>query len=459
MSKSVVVMHMSDLHFGVKDKTNKDYVANREAALDEIFNCIIKISNDWQPDILVITGDIAYKGASEDYIQAKNFIDKFLDLKCHKVTKNDIIICPGNHDVKLPDDFSKPDLTNRKTFDNDLNRSCLGDYYLAKFNNYINFLKQFRTEDSTDSFKLCNTAGTSTSPNESSKYLYGYRECKGLHFVVLNSEWDFLGKDDKYAEGHLRLGVDLIADAFEQVRKKNAWPVITVMHRSFRDLDKTESWGPNSSTKKILAQSEFVLSGHMHEERFLYEACVPRLTVGAIHSTDCSIYRFNLYKFEQLEDRNKTTCRTRVYMFDPKNNNWQRDQDSRTTAELLKPYFYTAQTHNDVKFLFRFVDPNEKSSGNSDGLKALIEETEKRKEQKKEKERQEIFDYIFNAPNQDEALKRLIEKHQCLQRLNVDISKIINEIMKLSDKRKDSEGGGSSDKAFKTLELRPEDPQ
>ena len=97
----MVVMHISDLHFGIPNSTKGNYVRNRKMVLDSFLEHLSKIPPELIPDILVITGDIGYSGSKEDYSEAKMFIKQILDKFHGKLTTNDIIICPGNHDVLI----------------------------------------------------------------------------------------------------------------------------------------------------------------------------------------------------------------------------------------------------------------------------------------------------------------------------------------------------------------------
>ena len=53
---------------------------------------------EWLPDIIVISGDLGWKGIQEDYQKAKAWFEEKL-LKELGLTPGDLVICAGNHDI------------------------------------------------------------------------------------------------------------------------------------------------------------------------------------------------------------------------------------------------------------------------------------------------------------------------------------------------------------------------
>ncbi|MGD8911599.1 MAG: metallophosphoesterase [Candidatus Thiodiazotropha sp.] len=78
-SNQIVILHISDLHFGQHDP-NK-------------VKAILGMTKEHQPDIICITGDIVNFPRNKYFIQARNFIQ---ELKNHC---NNIFCTPGNHDA------------------------------------------------------------------------------------------------------------------------------------------------------------------------------------------------------------------------------------------------------------------------------------------------------------------------------------------------------------------------
>ena len=72
------IVHISDVHFGTAN-----------AAVVEL---VVAKINEISPDVLVVSGDLTQRAKSEEFKQARAFLDR--------LPKPQIIV-PGNHDVPL----------------------------------------------------------------------------------------------------------------------------------------------------------------------------------------------------------------------------------------------------------------------------------------------------------------------------------------------------------------------
>lgn len=100
-------LHISDLHIGCKDK-NRDWASLKAALISDLErNRSLEnpINNDdsrsagiqFNPDLIFLTGDIAYKGASEEYDEAQILLSDIWRIT--GLTKHETFMVPGNHDV------------------------------------------------------------------------------------------------------------------------------------------------------------------------------------------------------------------------------------------------------------------------------------------------------------------------------------------------------------------------
>ena len=78
------IAHLSDLHFGRVDA--------------QLLGPLTSFLQANRPDVLVVSGDLTQRAKSEEFIQARDFLDTFTMPK---------IIVPGNHDVPLYDVFRR----------------------------------------------------------------------------------------------------------------------------------------------------------------------------------------------------------------------------------------------------------------------------------------------------------------------------------------------------------------
>ena len=90
------LLHLSDLHFGFdRDQTSR---AQRAASLDLLRKELAKLTPDWKPHVLVISGDLSWQGKPEGYTELSQWLTKKL-FPDAGLTPADCIICPGNHDL------------------------------------------------------------------------------------------------------------------------------------------------------------------------------------------------------------------------------------------------------------------------------------------------------------------------------------------------------------------------
>jgi 3',5'-cyclic AMP phosphodiesterase CpdA len=78
------LVHLSDLHFGRID----------EALLEPVIATVTEI----KPDVLVVSGDLTQRARSQQFKEAREFLDKLPSPQ---------IIVPGNHDVPLHNVFAR----------------------------------------------------------------------------------------------------------------------------------------------------------------------------------------------------------------------------------------------------------------------------------------------------------------------------------------------------------------
>jgi predicted MPP superfamily phosphohydrolase len=86
------LIHISDLHISQED----DF--DRSVVLDPLIGRTKEdLKKGFTPEIVVVTGDIAFSGKKEEYEMAKTFFDHLLE--CLGLSDDRLFIVPGNHDV------------------------------------------------------------------------------------------------------------------------------------------------------------------------------------------------------------------------------------------------------------------------------------------------------------------------------------------------------------------------
>lgn len=89
---SVTWLHVSDFHLSDKGPYNQNVILNA------LFSSVRRLRGEGHaPDLIFATGDIAQNGKATEYAYATEFFNALLDAA--GVTKKELFIVPGNHDV------------------------------------------------------------------------------------------------------------------------------------------------------------------------------------------------------------------------------------------------------------------------------------------------------------------------------------------------------------------------
>jgi len=148
---------------------------------------VTKLQSPWKPSVICLTGDVGWRGAISDYIQAKEWLDQLIE--CCGLDYSRLVVCPGNHDIIREQARSLGRPSTSKEADEVL-EPPLAEQYLRSFSGYNKFCQEL----ALPTFRL----------GKDESYLVGERTQGDLRFVTLNSAWFAKGDDDK---GKLLLGL------------------------------------------------------------------------------------------------------------------------------------------------------------------------------------------------------------------------------------------------------------
>jgi predicted MPP superfamily phosphohydrolase len=320
------ILHLSDLHFGAECnlKILETALALRKSTLDGIFDLFPKFGPDWNPDIIVISGDIGWKGNEKNYNESDAWLRKLLNSL--KLNSNDLIICPGNHDIDRDRTTGMEPPISSDCADDWLSVENL-DNFLRPFSDFAKFCEQFNTEKLKIGTRNFNFIGT--------------KEHKGVRFIVLNSAWFSRSDNDS---GRLWIGQPQLRlmSASNQIVDTKTYDeemiTIAVMHHPSAWLHHEEqsSFKLRPGTYGYLAQRcHIILSGHSHSMIDFADRIRNRAYFFSVGATYAGSYYSNNFALLQVNLRNRTVIR-RAFEFDPSRPEWVEKKGFDTD-----PYFLT----------------------------------------------------------------------------------------------------------------------
>ena len=310
--KGLVVLHISDLHFGIEndksEATKHVRLRQREMlnSLIETIKSIVSETPEWKPDVIAVSGDISWTGQADEYkLYKQEFADPIslaLDIK-----SDHIITCPGNHDIMRN---KVSGLSRHVVGFKDPDVSELNDSEAKKqASNFEGYVTELCDGDPSN---LCR--------------LITYDEWPWVSFLSLNSAWDCRNNSD---EERLRVGLPLLEGLLEKVPNENY--VITLFHHPHTEIEdyveeidanshlktlktKKRTWlhiserEPEYSGNRCFAtyveqKSTFILNGHIHKEtepKKLRKSI--QLISGTLYSKDTPKYHCRLLKLSDSND-------------------------------------------------------------------------------------------------------------------------------------------------------------
>lgn len=313
-------IHLSDIHWGEGDKSDshdKQYVLTQ---LNDDIQKNIKNNGLEKPNVIFITGDIAFSGnakSKNEYEKAKKWL---VDLaETIELPPQKIYLVPGNHDVQRASN-DNPELMevlnavrNEKKLDNELDDKNKMRLLVNRIKPYQKFSKQFAViqSDLIDKKTLCWV-----------DYLPLPSNLK-LRLVGLNTALLAQDKEDK---GKLQLGKEQISRTLLPLPKENEI-VMVLTHHPFNWLK-----DGNEALSRIKNNAHIHLCGHIHDA----EAEQRRsgngqdfitVVAGAAHQTEEAKYGYSFGSIS-IKTNGQVVLRIWPKTWSVKNQRFQLDTDT-----------------------------------------------------------------------------------------------------------------------------------
>lgn len=319
----VNILHLTDLHFGYEDEKDETAKKQRKLALDGLVETVRGLEKDWKPDLLAVTGDLAWKGRAGGYAELGTWLTEKV-LPAAGLTAGDCVFCPGNHDLERKKAKSLEARTADAKRADELLRPeewMDGEGFSRPFELFVKFVKDF--------------GGPAPQLHGADCYLSGAVELKGIRLAVLNSAW--FCRDSNTDRGNLWLGLPIVqVMGFEGPEAYNSGALtVGLLHHPPDWVVHADSNcdGDRPNTMEFLAsRTHVLLSGHVH-------GAVERGTkryARAWHFVGGASYADNRYRnnFAVLRiDPPRRRLTRRAWEFDPRKPEWVE-----STAELRENY-------------------------------------------------------------------------------------------------------------------------
>lgn len=311
LGPAIRVLHLSDFHF--RDSTSWD----ASTVLGRLSVDVARlVRNGLAPDIIVLTGDIAYSGKRAEYDLARTWITTEL-LPAAGLEADRLVIVPGNHDVdRSRVDFMAQQVArgireerNQQRVTEVLDGEARG-LLLRRLDEFLAFV---------------NDLGAAGAPLVRPWYQAIFEiEGMTLHCAALASAW-LSGDDSDY--GGLLLGLRQCNEVMGGADSADV--VLVALHHPW---DYVAEWDRRSSLVEIERSAGVVLRGHLHESRYDYRestrhAGLIELAAGACYE---SSQHPNSYHLLELRPRAPRPRRARIHVryWDPARRDWRADRNA-----------------------------------------------------------------------------------------------------------------------------------
>ena len=91
------ILHLSDIHFGRDRSGSTDPFLRKSEILDKLIDTLATLSEGMKPDLVLVTGDIAWTGKISEFDEAYEWFQRLQSALGLDIGR--FVFCPGNHDL------------------------------------------------------------------------------------------------------------------------------------------------------------------------------------------------------------------------------------------------------------------------------------------------------------------------------------------------------------------------
>ncbi len=244
-SKTLQLLHLSDIHFLQNKKFDQSDVL--ESLIERIK---LDKKNGFEPELIVVSGDIAFSGMEDEYQLADDFFSALTTTL--ELERSQVFMVPGNHDINFNryPNSDIPRYNTMKDLNDDLENPEFRSGLLRGLANYYEYIdNRFNHMQS----KLDRLIPFVTMY----KTLYG----KTIGLIGLNSAWMCRRNDSDH--NRIAIGTFQIKSALAELKKTGEPDLLLyVVHHPLEFM-----WSVDQTANLKYFQDAFILCGHLHQPK------------------------------------------------------------------------------------------------------------------------------------------------------------------------------------------------
>ena len=249
----ITILHLSDIHSRKKKSKNQDDENKlyRQDVRQKLIDAVNShLEENTAPEVVAVTGDIAYYGKKTEYDDALKFFEK---LKRILPKETEFLAVPGNHDLDRDqlDEFTEPYYVVK----NDLVDKLLQQPEKIKKKIHVKFkaFREFSRELNPTFYK----------PGDDYFWVKNFPK-KNVSLLGLNSAWACEGDLDRF---NIALGLSQVLAAIKKSKEAQITNRIVLMHHPpFNWLKDLET---GKTRVELFKNCQLLLHGHVHADDLL----------------------------------------------------------------------------------------------------------------------------------------------------------------------------------------------
>jgi formylglycine-generating enzyme required for sulfatase activity/3',5'-cyclic AMP phosphodiesterase CpdA len=319
------ILHLSDFHVRI------DEGFDRSVVLDPLLErAKMDFRNGLVPEIVIVSGDIAYSGVETEYAEAKKFFDSLLTELSLPVER--IFFVPGNHDLcrKRYRPSETPRYNNMKELNDELENETYRADLLKGMNDYFVFIERNYPHLKPLHGRLVPFAASHKA------------QCgKRIGLVGLNSAWMSRKSPDRE---EVAIGEYQIKNARKALNDMGLFDlVIAVSHHPLEWL-----WLADRKICRQYLNHTVFLSGHLHETDNSFTMDMDgdfyQFQAGGAYSRSECPCRYHYISFDWAQ----MSINLNFRKFDQKSHKWALDGETGDDGKKRFNFFYTKRINREA---------------------------------------------------------------------------------------------------------------